>query len=1015
MLLRAAAFGLLLPSLCFCADTVEFNRDIRPILSENCFACHGPDAGNRKTKMRLDQESGAKIELRGDRVSIVPGDAAKSEVYRRISSDNKAFRMPPAWAGKDKLSAKNIDLLRRWIDQGAKWEAHWSFIPPKLPVVPEAKWKDWPKNPIDNFVAQRLQMEGLHPAAEADRATLIRRVTLDLTGLPPTPREVDTFERDSSPNAYEKVVDRLLSSPRYAERMAFRWMEAARYGDTNGYQLDGPRDMWRWRDWVIQAFDHNMPFNEFTIDQLAGDLLPRPTLDQVSATGFNRNHRTNAEGGIVPEEFRVEYVVDRAATTSTVWLGLTMGCARCHDHKFDPITQKDFYSFYAFFNNVPEKGLVYNFGNDEPYIKAPTPAQQTELSRLDQDVAAAQRRWDSLSPKIEKAQRTWEKKVRKSGADDWNVDEGLVYLQKEKATAFDGKRFVEISNGDFADFDYLEPFTFAAWVKPDSPNGAILSHSEDYFEGSGHGLYVLNGKLRLHVVFRWTDIGMRVESAQPLKLHEWQHVSVTYDGKRKASGVHMYVDGRPIETKILFDDLSWPMKAKRPFRIGAGGGMRFQGEIGDVRVYKVALTAEEAAVIPIRETVEQIAAIKPQSRTKTQADKLRLCFLERAAPKNISNARSDLRAARARRDRFYETIPTVMVMKDTPQPRDTFVLKRGAYDAHGDKVTARVPAVLPPLPPGAPNNRLGLAEWLVDRKNPLTARVTVNRFWQMYFGTGLVKTVDDFGSQGEWPVYRDLLDWLAVDFMDTGWNVKAMQKLIVMSATYRQSTKADPQLIERDPENRLLARGPRLRLGPEVIRDQALAVAGLLVEKVGGPSVKPYQPPGLWQELAGGKGYELDKGEGLYRRSLYTYWKRTVAPPFMVNFDSPNRETCTVRETRTNTPLQALDLMNDETFLEASRKLAERALREGGPTPQQRIEYLYRLVLARDAKPREAQVMMSAVQTFEQRFTASPESAAAYLSYGDSARDAQLKPNELAAYTTVASLMLNLNETITKN
>lgn len=1014
MLFRLVSVGLLFPPLCFCADTVEFNRDIRPILSENCFACHGPDAGNRKTKMRLDQESGAKIELRGGRVSIVPGNAAKSEVYRRISSDNKTFRMPPAWAGKDKLSAKNINVIRRWIDQGAKWEAHWSFIPPKMPSVPQSKWKEWPKNPIDNFVAQRLEMEGLMPAAEADRTTLIRRVTLDLTGLPPTPQEVEAFKRDTSPDAYEKLVDRLLASPRYAERMAFRWMEAARYGDTNGYQLDGPRDMWRWRDWVIQAFDRNMPFNEFTIDQIAGDLLTHPNLDQMIATGFNRNHRTNSEGGIVPEEFRVEYVVDRASTTSTVWLGLTMGCARCHDHKFDPITQKDFYSFYAFFNNVPEKGLVYNFGNDEPYIKAPTPAQRAKLAQLNAHVTEAAERWNKLEPKVQKAQKAWERTVVKSGAPDWNVDEGLVFKQKEQAETFDGKRFVEISNGDFADFDYLEPFTFAAWVKPDSLNGAILSHSEDYFEGAGHGLYILNGKLRLHVVFRWTDIGMRIESAHPLTLHQWQHVSVTYDGKRKASGVHMYVDGKPVETNILFDDLSWPMKAKRPFRIGAGGGLRFQGEIRDVRLYKLALSAEQAAILPVQETIEQIAAIKPKNRTKAQADKLRTCFLERAAPTNISAARSNLRAARLERDRFYETIPTVMVMKDTPQPRDTFVLKRGAYDAHGDKVTARVPAFLPALPAGAPNDRLGLAEWLVDRQNPLTARVTVNRFWQMYFGTGLVKTVDDFGSQGEWPVYRDLLDWLAVDFMDTGWNVKAMQKLIVMSATYRQSSKADAQLMERDPENRLLARGPRLRLGPEIIRDQALMVSGLLVERVGGPSVKPYQPPGLWQELAGGKGYETDKGEGLYRRSLYTYWKRTVAPPFMVNFDSPNREVCTVRETRTNTPLQALDLMNDETFLEASRKLAERTLLEGGSSPQERIEYMYRLVVARDAKPAEERVLMSTIQNFTQRFAANPDAAVGYLSYGDSPRSTRLSVNELAAYTTVASLMLNLNETITK-
>jgi mono/diheme cytochrome c family protein len=1038
---RLLGGALLLAALSNAAEVVEFNRDIRPIFSDKCFACHGPDPANRKTKMRLDQERGAKIPLTGGRVSIVPGDAAGSEIYRRISSDLKAVRMPPAWAGKDKLSAKEIDLIRRWIEQGAKWEAHWSFLPPKRAPIPDSKWKNWPKNPIDNFVAYHLAAEGLHPAAEANRMTLIRRVTLDLTGLPPTPAAVDAFLRDSSADAYEKVVDRLLASPRYAERMAFRWMEAARYADTNGYQMDGPRDMWRWRDWVIHAFDQNMPFDEFTVDQLAGDLLPHPTLDQRIATAFNRNHRTNSEGGIVPEEFRVEYVVDRAATTSTVWLGLTMGCARCHDHKYDPITQKDFYSFYAFFNHVPEKGLVYNFGNDEPNIKAPTPAQQLTLRQLDHEVAAAQKAWTTLAPRIAKAQRQWEKTVRKAGTPDWNVTDGLVFHQQnaasEKASGcgegssacevkvttapagkgvqLDGKRFIETTDSHFADFDYLEPFTFAAWVKPDSPDGAILSHSEDYFEGSGHGLYILKSKLRLHVVFRWTDIGMRVESAQPLKIHEWQHVLVTYDGKRNASGVHMYVDGRPVEINILFDELSWPMKAKRPFRIGAGGGLRFQGEIADVRIYKIALSGDEAAVVPVRATVQQIAILKPEDRTVGQSNKLRLCFLQRAAPQDVAASLMRLREARAERERFYETVPTVMVMQESAQPRDSFVLKRGAYDAPGDKVTARVPGVLPPLDAGLPNNRLGLARWLVDRSNPLTARVTVNRFWQMYFGTGLVKTVDDFGSQGEWPLYKDLLDWLAVDFMDTGWNVKAMQKLVVMSATYRQSSNVTPDLLERDPENRLLARGPRLRLGPEMIRDQALSVSGLLVEKIGGPSVKPYQPPGLWQELAGGKGYEPDQGEGLYRRSLYTYWKRTVAPPFMVNFDSPNRETCTVRETRTNTPLQALDLMNDETFLEASRKLAERTLREGGSRAEQRINYLYRLVLARDAKDSEERVMLSALQSFGQRFRTNPKAAADYLSYGFSNRDKKFDPTELAAYATLANLMLNLSETITKD
>lgn len=1042
-MLRSSLLLIALPYIVWSASDppVEFNRDIRPILSDKCFACHGPDAGNRKTKLRFDQESGAKIALKGGKLAIAPGDPAKSELIRRITSDNKAVRMPPAYAGHDQLSDRETDLIRRWIEQGAKWQAHWAFIPPKPPAVPEVQEKDWIRNPIDNFVAQRLDREGLKPSAKADRGTLIRRVTLDLTGLPPTPTEVDAFVNDQSPNAYEKVVDRLLASPRYGERMAYRWMEAARYSDTNGYQSDGVRDMWRWRDWVIAAFNKNMPYDEFTIEQIAGDLLPHPTLDQRIATAFNRNHRTSAEGGIVPEEFRVEYVADRAETTSIVWMGLTMGCARCHDHKYDPIKQKDFYRLFAYFNSVPEKGLVYNFGNEEPYIKAPTAEQEKKLAEWDRKVAVAEKKDASLASKLENAQQKWVKKAARGQMSDWTFTEDLIFRQQAsadekaagceekdkacevplvdgpsgKAREFDGKRYIEVNKEkDIGNFEYLDPFTFAAWIKPESSNGAILSHYEDYFEGAGHGLYLIEGKLRLHVVFRWTDIGMRVETKDPVPLKQWEHVLVTYDGKRKASGVHIYVNGKLQESKILFDDLSYPMKAKLPFRIGAGGGMHFKGLISDARVYKAALTAEQAATVPVQESIQQIAAMAPSTRSAAQKDKLRFCFVEQYAPKKIQQTRRDLIAVRKERETFYRSIPTVMVMEDSATPRDAFILKRGAYDAHGEKVTPGIPEVLPQPPADAPNNRLGLARWLVDKRNPLTARVTVNRFWQMYFGTGLVKTVDDFGSQGEWPVHQELLDWLATQFMESGWDVKAIQKTIVMSATYRQSAHTSQELRQKDPENRLLARGPRMRLGPEMIRDQALAASGLLVEQLGGPSVKPYQPAGLWQELAGGKGYEPDKGDGLYRRSLYTYWRRTVAPPFMVNFDSPNRETCTVRENKTNTPLQALNLMNDDAFLEASRKLAERMISEGGKTPDSRIQYAYRLVLTRDPKLKEKAVLLKTLDDFETRYRKDPKSASDYLSYGDSPRMKEIAPADLAAYATVASVILNLDEAVTK-
>ena len=922
---------------------IQYNRDVRPILSDKCFACHGPDAANRKTKMRLDTAEGS-------RYTITSGEPQKSSLYLRITSDNRSLRMPPAYAGHEKLTDREIDTIRQWIEGGAKYQSHWSFLPPERPA-----------GNIDSIVRARLAREGLKMSPEADRRTLIRRVTLDLTGVPPTPAEMNSTE------SYEQVVDRLLASPRYAERMAFRWMEAARYADTNGYQTDGNRDMWRWRDWVIDAFARNMPYDRFTVEQIAGDLIPNATLDQKIASAFHRNHRTTAEGGIVPEEYRTEYVADRVETTSTVWLGLTVGCARCHDHKYDPIPQKDFYRLFAFFNNVPEKGLVYNWGNDEPLMAAPTPEQAKRLAELDAGVADAAAKWRALEGDIEKASRKHAKKVG-----DWTVTEDMQYRWNEKRH-FSGGNFVQAGN-DIANFNYLQPFTFSAWIQPEAPTGSILSHDEDYAEGSGHGLHLVDGKLRLHVVFRWTDIGMRVETAEKIPMGKWQHVGVTYDGSRYAKGVRIFVDGQEQKLNVLFDELNWPMDFKVPFRIAAGAGLRFNGTIGDVRVYKRELAPEEVAVIAER----------------NEPYRARLAFLETAAPQKIRDAQKALREARKAREEFRAKLPTVMVMSDAA-PRQTFVLKRGAYDAPGEAVTAGVPSILPPLPDGVRQDRLALAKWLVDPKNPLTARVTVNRLWQMLFGTGLVKTVEDFGSQGEWPVYQELLDFLAVEFVESGWNVKHTLKTIVMSDTYRQSSKVTPDLLAKDPENRLLARGARLRLGPEVIRDQALFVSGLLVEKVGGPSVKPVQPPGLWQELAGGRGYVPDTGEGLHRRSLYTFWKRTVAPPFMVNFDSPNRETCTVRETRTNTPLQALNLMNDPAFIEAAEHLGKRMLAEGGSSDEERVAFGFLQTLGRAPKRDEIDAFHAFLSAFRAK-----------------------EHTDERTWTMAASLILNLDETITK-
>lgn len=946
---------LSLAALPAAAEIVEFNRDVRPILSNRCFMCHGPDASHRAAGVRFDIEGDAK--------------RLHAEVLSRVTSTNPDEHMPPPSSGKQKLTAREVAVLRQWFDQGAPWQQFWSFVAPKRT----------PGKTIDDFVAARLSRDGLHHSAEADPRLLLRRVSLDLTGIPPTIEDLTAFARNPTPLAYEQAVDRLLASPRYGERMAFRWMEAARYGDSNGYQTDGPREMWRWRDWVIDAFNSNMPYDRFTVEQLAGDLIPHATLSQQIASGFNRNNRTSGEGGIIPEEYRSEYVADRAQTTATLWMGLTAGCARCHDHKYDPIYQKDFYRLYAYFNQIPnEHGFAWNYGPEQPFVKAPLPDQTRQLAKLDLDLQSASERWQALQPALRDARKNWQ-----PGA-SWTITDGQVFHSDVPGSYA----------GEPADFSYLDPFTFAAEIEPEAENGAILTHAEDYLEGQGHSLLLLKGRIHFNLTHRYADLGLRVESTERLSLHQRHRIVVTYDGTRMASGIRIYVDGLAQPTTVLFDQNTEPFHRKdTPIRVGSGAGLKFSGEIRDTRIYNRALSAQEAAAL---------------SGDK-EAD-LELAFLRTAAPPKMRDALAALKTAQLVRDRYYEQITTVMIMADGAK-RDTFLLKRGAYDAPGEKLTPGLPAVL-----NAPAcaDRLCLANWLVSRENPLTARVTVNRIWASFFGTGLVKTVDDFGSQGEWPTHPELLDSLAVDFMKSGWNLKALQKQIVISATYRQSSVITPELRERDPENRLLARGPRVRLGPEVIRDQALAVSGLLVEKIGGPSVKPYQPAGLWQELSGNNGYVQSKGSDLYRRSLYTYWKRTIPAPYMMNFDSPNREQCAVFENRTNSPLQALDLMNEVTFLEASRKLAERIMMQGGPTLASRASFAFERVLARPPNRQQTAILVAALTKSLNDFAADPIQAAAYVHQGDSEIAPGLAIPELAAYTNLASLILNMDEAITK-
>lgn len=1001
-------------------DQVLFNRDIRPILSENCYACHGPDESKRMTGLRLDSESGAAAALSNGREAIVVGDPEASELFLRVSTDDEARRMPPAAFGHEPLAEGEIELIRLWIEQGATWQGHWAYLPPQRPAVPAARYPGWPANPIDSFVLQRLQEERLEPSPPASRETLIRRVTLDLTGETPQLADVDNFLADASPAAYETLVDRLLASPGYAERMAIRWLDAARYADTNGYQTDAARDMWRWRDWVIDAFAANKPFDEFTVEQIAGDMLPDARLDQIVATGFNRNHRGNGEGGIIDAEYAVEYVVDRVDTTSTVWLGLTVGCARCHDHKYDPITQKEYYELFAYFNNIPERGKAFKYGNSPPMVKAPTFEQEEQLRKLDRDLAALRKEHADLVRKTSRRRDRWEKSVSRTPA-DWVDEVGLTVAFPEDfrdANPAD-KRFKDgefAVLGDQANFSFTDRFSAAAWIRPERADGAIVARTrhvdpEDATDTNpGWGMYLVDGKVQVNLISRWLDDCIRIESVDPVPLNEWSHVAFAYDGSKFAKGLRIFINGDPVKVKVNRDEMNQEIKSKEPLRVGRGLGLEYEGAIRRLTIYDRTLTADEIAVSAVARSLDAIARRAPNERTAAESRKLDLAFANAYGPQPLTDLTAEVRNLEARHGQYTDALPTVMVMQEMSPRRKTHRLDRGAYDAPAEEVVPGLPGALSKADPGS---RLDFARWLVSRDNPLTARVIVNRVWQMFWGTGIVKTVEDFGSQGEWPTHPALLDWLAVEFMESGWDLKALVKTIVTSATYQQSSRAREMSLERDPDNRIFARGPRLRLPAEAVRDLTLAASGMLIPVVGGPSVKPYQPAGMWTELAGGKDYAMDTGGDLYRRSIYTFWKRAVPPPSMSLFDSAGREACTVRSVRTNTPLQALNRMNDASYMEASRALARRAIDEAGENSDDRLDHMFRLVTSRHPSSDEQAVLASGWEYHLDRFRNDSEAAGALLGETDASSDGVSNP-EMAAYSMMASLVLNLDETITR-
>jgi hypothetical protein len=1023
----------------------EYNRDVRPILAENCFACHGADSAARKAKLRLD--------VRDDAIkagAVVPGKPDDSEALRRVLSDDPQELMPPPKTKKT-LTARQKDLLKQWIAAGADYQKHWSLIAPTRPTLPAVKDKGWVHNPIDNFVLAKLEAAGLKPAPEADRSTLARRLSLDLTGLPPEPADVEAFVNDPAPDAYEKYVDRLLKSPHWGEHRGRYWLDYARYADTHGIHFDNYREIWSYRDWVVRAFNDNMRFDEFTIEQLAGDLLPNRTLDQVVASGFNRCNITTNEGGAIDEEYRVLYARDRTETVSAVWLGLTANCAVCHDHKFDPITLHDFYSLSAFFNNTTQPAMDGNIKDTPPTIVVPRLDDRArwdrlskELAEVDQKVAAHKQsahaefeKWlaaarpeavrglvpagalrlyaglsentgDLVSVTLDGQPR----QVLVSGDVAWDAGHvGAKSFRKQPGTA------LEVA--DAGDFENNQGFSFGAWVKlPKSTFGSALARMDNQHDYRGWDLWVENGRIATHLVHKWPEDALKVVTKSAVKNGQWAHVFVTYDGSGRPEGVNIYVNGVPQETEVNVNSLRGSIRTNVPFKVGQRqAGQAIDGlDLQDVRLYGRTLTPVEVEQLAKATRACWLAEKPAGARSPAEEKELFDWWLVGMDQeyKALSARQGELRRQQAA-IRGRGTV--ALVMNEKPGEPTAYILFRGEYDKRRDPVKPDTFKSLPPMPADLPHNRLGFAKWLMRPENPLTARVTVNRFWQEVFGTGIVRTSGDFGISGELPSHPELLDWLAVEFRESGWDVRQMFKLIVTSAAYRQSAAATEEKREKDPQNRLLSRGARYRMDAEMVRDYALAASGLLARKIGGPSVKPYQPEGVWEAVAmigsNTRDYRRDTGDALYRRSMYTLWKRAAPPASMEIFNAPSRETCTVRRERTDTPLQALVTLNDPQFVEAARHLAQAALK-GGDTSEARLDFMARRLLARPFRSEEMKVVRATLDDLRGFYKAHADDAKKLLAVGESKADPSLDAATLAAWTMTANQLMNLDEVLNK-
>jgi len=1043
-------------------EKVDFSSQIKPLFADRCFKCHGPDDNARVTDFRLDKEDLAFAELSdGDR-AIVKGNSNQSSIWQRIHSDDPDVRMPPPDSNLV-LSDAEKELITKWIRQGAKWQQHWAFTAPRKAKLPAGTNHHENENQIDRFVAAQLTKRGLSPSPEADKARLIRRVSFDLTGLPPSLEEIDAFVADQSPDAYRRLVDRLLTTDAYAERMTMEWLDVARYGDTQGMHGDRERHHWPWRDWVIEAFKQNMPYDEFIVSQLAGDLLPNAKREQKLATAFHRNHPVSAEGGIVDEEFRIKYVQDRVNTTAMAFMGLTLECATCHDHKFDPISQREYYELSAFFNNQKEIGMVAEGGGSSgPVLLLPNDETDAKLQKLSGEInqtrneletrrqtitsspeqltkpitapaADATFPLDAIRPEKIKTKGTIHRVVRNTPIDKL-VDENSNSVASGQPDVVPGRVGNALRLNDEYDLVFLreggkfelnEAYSAGAWIRTekDGENQTVLGIAGELGNAwKGWDLFLdQDNRLSMRMIGFWPHNYMQTTTKSAIPKDEWHHVLFTYDGSGKASGIRLYIDGELTECRTDYDALyrsivhswgeqeGWPQKpvmVGRSGRFYTGDNGVFLGAIDHVQLFARVLSQIEIASLYADQT--QTEASKPTDEAMSDHQ-----FQHDEAAQTLLKK---LRRQLGKKLDLLKPVKEIMVMADLPVRRKTFILDRGQYNAPTTEVSPSVPAMLLPLQEELPRNRLGLAKWLVDPRHPLTARVTVNRYWQMIFGRGIVNTPQDFGTQGAAPSHPKLLDWLAVDFIESGWDVRRLLKTMVMSATYRQSTAATPEQFELDPANIYLARGPSYRLPAEMIRDNALVASGLLNRQLGGASVKPYQPKGLWVEKTGpGSAYKHDSGERLYRRSMYTFVRRTTPHPAMTAFDAPNRSVCVVKREKTNTPLQALVLLNDPQFVEAARVLAQRVLRESSDKPaQQQVELAFRLVCGRSPSENELNILVAQYRDAVRRFGKDTETAETLLKVGEYLAEDGLATEKAAAMTVVANTILNFDEAYTK-